>query len=96
MDSPGALDLEDLERRLTVTEEKLSAALFAARGATVHGIDISPDLIAQSQKLWPEYADRLHFRVGDAENLDLPDNSVDACFFGGVLHHFQEREQVCA
>ena len=27
VDSPGALDLEDLERRLTVTEEKLTAAL---------------------------------------------------------------------
>jgi hypothetical protein len=29
-DSPGTLDLEDLERRLTVLEEKLSAALSAA------------------------------------------------------------------
>ena len=27
VDSPGALDLEDLERRLTVIEEKLTAAL---------------------------------------------------------------------
>jgi hypothetical protein len=29
IDSPAALDLEDLERRMTVLEEKLSAALFA-------------------------------------------------------------------
>jgi hypothetical protein len=29
LDSPGALDLEDLERRLTVLEEKLTAALSA-------------------------------------------------------------------
>jgi hypothetical protein len=29
LDSPGALDLEDLERRLTVQEEKLTAALSA-------------------------------------------------------------------
>ena len=29
LDSPGALDLEDLERRLTVLEEKLAAALSA-------------------------------------------------------------------
>jgi hypothetical protein len=29
LDSPGALDLEDLERRLTVLEEKLSSALSA-------------------------------------------------------------------
>ncbi len=30
IDSPGALDLEDLERRLTVMEEKLTAALTAS------------------------------------------------------------------
>jgi hypothetical protein len=29
LDSPGTLDLEDLERRLTVLEEKLAAALTA-------------------------------------------------------------------
>jgi hypothetical protein len=29
IESPGALDLEDLERRLTVVEEKLTAALIA-------------------------------------------------------------------
>jgi len=29
IDSPGVLDLEDLERRLTVFEEKLTAALIA-------------------------------------------------------------------
>ncbi len=29
LDSPGALDLEDLERRLTILEEKLTAALSA-------------------------------------------------------------------
>jgi len=29
VDSPGALDLEDLERRLTIVEEKLTAALTA-------------------------------------------------------------------
>ena len=30
LDAPGALDLEDLERRLTVVEEKLTAALTAS------------------------------------------------------------------
>ncbi|HAW18889.1 MAG TPA: hypothetical protein DCX14_01800 [Flavobacteriales bacterium] len=68
----------------------VSAALFAARGATVYGIDISPELTAQAKTLWPEYEDRLHFQVGDAENLQFEDGSIDACFFGGVLHHFPD------
>jgi SAM-dependent methyltransferase len=74
----------------------VSAALFAARGATVYGIDISPELIAQAKTLWPEYQDRLHFQVGDAEKLELKDASVDGCFFGGVLHHFPDRDGVYA
>jgi len=72
----------------------VSAALFAARGATVYGIDISPSLVEQSKTLWPEYKDRLNFEVGDAENLSFESETIDACFFGGVLHHFPERGQV--
>lgn len=72
----------------------VSAALFAARGATVYGIDISPSLIEQSKSLWPEYEHLLNFNVGDAESLEFDDNTIDACFFGGVLHHFPEKENV--
>jgi len=72
----------------------VSAALLAARGAKVKGLDISPELVAQAAKLWPEYSDRLNFSVGDAENLDMADNSVDAVFFGGVLHHFPDMSGV--
>lgn len=74
----------------------VSAALFAARGASVIGIEISPELVAQARSLWREYADRIDFRVGDAENLDLADASVDAVFFGGVLHHIPLLHQVYA
>lgn len=65
----------------------VSAALFAARGAQVLGVEISPELVRQAQGLWLDYADRIDFRVGDAEHLDFPDATLDAVFFGGVLHH---------
>lgn len=74
----------------------VSAGLLAARGARVKGLDISPELVAQAARLWPEYGERLEFSVGDAENLDMADNSVDACFFGGVLHHFPDMRAVMA
>lgn len=72
----------------------VSAALLAARGAKVIGVDIAPDLIEQAKGLWKEYADRIDFMVGDAENLDVKTNSVDACFFGGVLHHIPDLDCV--
>lgn len=74
----------------------VSAALLAARGAQVVGIEISPELVAQAQGLWEEYADRIDFRVGDAENLDMEDGSVDVVFFGGVLHHIPVLDKVYA
>ena len=72
----------------------VSAALMAARGASVLGIDISPELVNQANELWAKYSDRIAFRVGDAENLDIENSSFDACFFGGVLHHFPERDRL--
>lgn len=72
----------------------VSAAILAARGAKVIGIEISPELVTQANSLWSEYADRLEFRVGDAENLDMADESLDAIFFGGVLHHIPLLEEV--
>ncbi|SDH15258.1 class I SAM-dependent methyltransferase [Roseospirillum parvum] len=71
----------------------LTSALFAARGATVHGVDISPELIARAAESWPEFKSRLTFGVGDAEALGFDDNTVDACFFGGVLHHFPDLQK---
>lgn len=74
----------------------VSAALFAARGAKVFGIEIAPDLVSQAKMLWSDYAERIDFTVGDAEHLDMPDASLDAVFFGGVLHHIPQLDQVYA
>ena len=72
----------------------ISAVMLASQGAKVIGVDISPELIQQAKKLWVEFSGQIDFITGDAEHLDIQDNSVDACFFGGVLHHFPDREKV--
>jgi len=74
----------------------VSAALLASRGARVIGIEISPELVSQACELWKEYGDRIDFRVGDAEHLDLETGTLDAVFFGGVLHHIPLLDQVYA
>jgi 2-polyprenyl-6-hydroxyphenyl methylase/3-demethylubiquinone-9 3-methyltransferase len=68
----------------------VSSALLSARGGIVYGIDLSPNLIAQAQGLWPG----IDFSVGDAEYIQFPDNKVALAFFGGVLHHFPDRRRV--
>lgn len=71
----------------------VSAVILARKGFDVKGLDVSPNLIEQAKRLWKEEK-HLEFIVGDAENLPFPDNSMDVCFFGGVIHHFPDYQKV--
>ncbi|MGQ0632549.1 MAG: class I SAM-dependent methyltransferase [Sporichthyaceae bacterium] len=54
------------------------AELAAAAGADVVGIDLSPGLIETAQQRAAELGLKIDYRVGDCENLDLPDGEFDA------------------
>src|SRR5262249_17350832 len=59
------------------------AAAAAKRGATVIGIDFSPTMIAEAQKRNPD----IEFREGDAEQLPLGNDLVDAAVVNfGIVH----------
>jgi SAM-dependent methyltransferase len=64
------------------------AAAAAALGATVIGVDLSPEMIARARGRHP----RLEFREADVERLPFPDEAFDAvvCNFG--LGHFPRPE----
>jgi SAM-dependent methyltransferase len=57
------------------------------RGARVIGIDISPDLIAITQKLLSDAKVEASLMVGSAYETGLPDESVDAIFCMALIHH---------
>jgi ubiquinone/menaquinone biosynthesis C-methylase UbiE len=57
------------------------------RGARVIGIDISPDLIAIAQKRLRDANLEASLMAGDAYETGLPDESVDAIFCIGLIHH---------
>jgi len=50
----------------------------AAAGATVTGVDLAPALIETARERAREQGLGIDYRVGDCENLDLPDASFDA------------------
>lgn len=54
------------------------------------GIDMSPELVETAKKINPNVV----YKVGDIEKLDIDENSVDICTLFGVLHHFQNIENV--
>jgi len=63
------------------------AVLLAARGASVIGVDISPDLIEIARKRASTYGFAIEFKAASAYDLGLPGNSVDLVFSHAILHH---------
>ena len=61
----------------------LSIAVIRASGPGTHmiGMDITPEMLALGQTKLQKLGlqDRIELRVGDAEHIDLPDDSVDGC-----------------
>jgi demethylmenaquinone methyltransferase/2-methoxy-6-polyprenyl-1,4-benzoquinol methylase len=61
----------------------LSIAVLRHAGAGAHmiGMDITPEMLAIGQRKLVRLGlqDRIDLRVGDAEQIDLPDSSVDGC-----------------
>src|SRR5690349_14200220 len=56
-------------------------AKIAESGATVVGIDRSPEMVAEASRLFPD----ISFRVADARTLSV-DDRYDAVFSNAVLH----------
>lgn len=54
-------------------------------GAEITAIDLSPDLLALA--LRKDWSDRVHFQLGNAEDLEFEDASFDAVVGSSVLHH---------
>jgi ubiquinone/menaquinone biosynthesis C-methylase UbiE len=60
-----------------------TTAILRDHGLEVLGIDLSPNMIAQAQRLNPD----LSFRVGSMSELDLPERSVGGvCAWYSIIH----------
>lgn len=68
------------------------AAAAARRGSSVVGVDFSSSMVAIAASSNPT----LEFREGDAEKLDLPDNSFDAVVMNFGMLHLERPESAIA
>jgi SAM-dependent methyltransferase len=66
---------------------------FARGGAEVTGVDLTPRSIEIARKRFEVYGLAGRFAIGDAENLSFPDESFDAVYSFGVLHHTPDTER---
>lgn len=68
------------------------AARAAARGATVVGTDIAPEILSLARTLHPG----IEFRQGDAHRLDFAEASFDAVVAGFLLPHLGDHAAAVA
>jgi ubiquinone/menaquinone biosynthesis C-methylase UbiE len=66
---------------------------FAEAGAILTGIDLTSRAINMTQKRLETVGLKGNLKVGDAENLDFPDNSFDIVYSWGVIHHSPNTQQ---
>jgi SAM-dependent methyltransferase len=58
--------------------------------AKVIGVDLSPDLVADNKKRYPQ----VEFQNADIEQLPFEDGSFDVLCYSAVLHHFPSFENL--
>jgi demethylmenaquinone methyltransferase/2-methoxy-6-polyprenyl-1,4-benzoquinol methylase len=75
----------------------LSIAVIRSSGPGTHmiGMDITPEMLAQGRTKLARMGleDRIDLRVGDAEHIDLPDNSVDGCCSAFTVRNLTDIKQ---
>ncbi|MHA2247104.1 MAG: class I SAM-dependent methyltransferase [Candidatus Hodarchaeales archaeon] len=83
------LDLSSANRVLAVAcgVGRIAEYISDITGAHVLGIDIATDAIKYAQERTREKKDRLEFRVGDINDLDLPQANRDTVFGIAALHY---------
>ena len=56
--------------------------------AEVHAFDVDPEMVELAGKRLAKYStEKLRLFVGDAERIDAPENSYEAVFDFGIIHH---------
>lgn len=73
----------------------ISVIRLSGRGTKMIGMDITPEMLAQGRTKLRRLGlqDRIDLRIGDAEHIDLPDNSVDGCCSAFTVRNLTDIER---
>ncbi len=63
---------------------------FADAGFDCNLVDLSVSVIDVAKNIFKNNNLKANFTVGDANNLDIPDNSFDVIYSIGLLEHFED------
>jgi len=92
-----ALSTGELGLDLGTGTADLSIAIMRRAGPGTHiiGMDITPEMLALGRDKIARLGlqDRIELRVGDAEHIDLPANSVDGCCSAFMVRNLADIQQ---
>ncbi|MEO8952929.1 MAG: ubiquinone/menaquinone biosynthesis methyltransferase [Ktedonobacteraceae bacterium] len=92
-----ALSTGELGLDLGTGTADLSIAVIRRAGPGTHmiGMDITPEMLALGRSKIARLGlqDRIELRVGDAEHIDLPTNSVDGCCSAFMVRNLADIQQ---
>ena len=92
-----ALSTGELGLDLGTGTADLSIAVIRRAGPGTHmiGMDITPEMLALGRSKIARLGlqDRIELRIGDAEHIDLPDNSVDGCCSAFMVRNLADIQQ---
>ncbi len=73
----------------------ISVIRHSGQGTKMIGMDITPEMLAQGRTKLQRMGlqDRIDLRIGDAEHIDLPDNSVAGCCSAFTVRNLTDIEQ---
>lgn len=75
----------------------LSIAVIRHSGPGTHmiGMDITPEMLEEGRKKIAQLGlqERIELRIGDAEHIDLPENSVDGCCSAFMVRNLTDIKQ---
>jgi len=73
----------------------ISVIRHSGPGTKMIGMDITPEMLAQGRIKLERLGlqNRIDLRIGDAEHIDLPDNSVDGCCSAFTVRNLTDIEQ---
>ena len=69
---------------------------FGEAGADLYGIDLTERAVEHTRQRLAAFGLKSNLTVGDAENLDFPDESFDRVYSWGVLHHSPDTPKAIA
>jgi SAM-dependent methyltransferase len=82
------MNRDEADQASSAAERRVQRIVFWLNAGVVHAFDLDPDMVGRARRRLSKYPpDRLRLFVGDAAAIEAEDETYDAVFDFGIIHH---------